>query len=144
MKSTDMFLSATERVFSQILIILSSSLKPKGLAPSPFVISLWEENKLPEKKENETHEEELQTIDNLFRGNGRIKYNNPSLSKNEVSDSFEEIQNIYSQNLPKKIRIPSRSEQLEKIKQSKNEYSAIFKTPSPGTGGFFRNFAFWK
>ena len=171
MKSTDMFLSANERKKQENPIVLNipSLEKPKGLAPSPFVVSLWDSKEMPKIVKtsqrtddknnaivntlNENYDEELETIENLFRGNGRIQYHAKSsfIDNNYKKSSYlsqtenkEKRTEFYSKNIPKKIKIPSRKEQIEKIKQSKDEYSAIFKKPSQNNGGFFRNFAFWK
>lgn len=169
-----MFFSAEDRKKSEtpIQIIHSSSVQPKGLAPSPFIVSLWEGEKIPtfqnikknviqSKTEKENNisplsfdeDEELQTIENLFRGNGRIEYNATSQKRNdenfvqqyEEQNKKREDEQLYSKNIaPKKIRIPSREEQLQKMKNSKKDYSIIFNKPSQKNNSFFRNFAFWK
>ena len=141
MKSTDMFPSEESRKECGLPTSLSPQRNPSGIAPSPFVVSLWEEKQIPKAKKSEIEDKELQSIEDLFRGNGRIEHNEyipPASIFTTDTAPYKATQN------PKQIIIPSREEQLKKAQKSRNEYSAVFQKPSISQGGFFRNFGFWK
>ncbi len=138
MKSTDMFSSAHSRSFSPEKIILPDQNAPQGVAVSPYIISLWEEKtkilhqqKTEQQMLQETREEKISSFS--------------SQKKEEIKNSHEfqnhPTENFSLHHLPEtEKKIPSREDQIEKVKQAMKQFEEFSKTSSSrGNKGFFRN-----
>lgn len=152
MKSIDMFSSADSRKKNE-KIFLEERHVPEGDAVSPHVISLWSNKNLPEKETEKKHEKDLKTIEDLFRGAGRIPDKSILKYETQHEKDVEKIESLfkgtgkipheeYSTLENSEYSAPSSNEQFDNIKNAKMDYPDSF-SPRKKKQGFFRNFAFW-
>ncbi len=128
-----MFSSADFRKSPKLTVLVPLS-KPEGTVLSPHVVSLWKDDKKPSgipKKQNQTH---------LFAektGEKTLRFFTPETQQPDDTELWNAIMSKTPQNSPSLI---SASEQIQKAKAMREEYSSRLLQETPKRGFWER---FW-
>lgn len=138
MKSTDMFSSAHERKADTTPLVLPDQTVAKGVALSPYVISLWEDTpkkSLTKEKKNTNIPQEKNhhnTASPIYQESSLQKPNSKPFSVSEIFTPHEVPES--------EISVPSRETQIEKVKQAMKHFEEVTgKSSQASNHGFFRN-----